>query len=155
MGLHCSGRARLASCLLLAVLSLATCEQQPPASTTDFGVPWTTEPEFEIGESVGGRSEASFGLVSAVRVLGGGDRILVVEAASMRATIRTPDGSLLRDVGRPGDDLGVQYVVGRRLLPPADADEGPKGGRDEKREENLSSLAVAAPPRDAGRCEWS
>ena len=73
---------------------------------TDFGAPWTTEPEFEFGEGVGGSAEASFGLISAVRVLGDGDRILVVEAVSLRATIWTPDGSLLSDVGKPGEGPG-------------------------------------------------
>ena len=90
----------------LAALSLATCEQQPAATVSDFCDPWTTEPEFEFGEGVGGTSDASFGLISAVRVLGDADRILVVEAASVRATIWTPDGSLVRNVGRPGEGPG-------------------------------------------------
>ena len=102
------GRGRLGLCLLVPVvaLSLATCERQPAASVSDFGAPWTTEPEFEFGEGIGGGPDASFGLISAVRVLGDGDRILVVEAASVRATIWTPDGSLVRDVGRPGEGPG-------------------------------------------------
>ena len=95
----------------VAALSLATCEQQPAATVSDFGDPWTTEPEFEFGEGIGGGPDASFGLISAVRVLGDGDRILVVEAASVRATIWTPDGSLVRDVGRPGEGPG-EFVGG-------------------------------------------
>ncbi|MXW16260.1 MAG: hypothetical protein F4123_10665 [Gemmatimonadetes bacterium] len=91
---------------LTATLALQGCGEEPSALVTDFGAPWTTEPEFEFGESVGGSPEASFSLISAVRVLGDGDRILVVEAASLRATIWTPDGSLLRDVGRPGEGPG-------------------------------------------------
>lgn len=92
--------------LCFGTMTLATCERQPAAAVSDFGDPWTTEPEFEFGEGVGGSAEASFALISAVRVLGDGDRILVVEAASLRATIWTPDGSLLRDVGRPGEGPG-------------------------------------------------
>lgn len=100
--------ARGGTCLLflLAAVALQSCREEPAAPVTDFGAPWTTEPEFEFGESVGGSGEASFGLISAVRVLGDRDRILVVEAASLRATIWTPDGSLLRDVGRPGEGPG-------------------------------------------------
>ncbi len=184
-----------------AALIVQGCGEEPAVSVTDFGAPWTTEPEFEFGESLG--DGAGFGLISAVRVLGDGDLILVAEGASQRATLWTPDGSLVREVGRPGegpgefagrfrvqvllpeavrvrgtvsgeirfngfeeedshhvwyavrrngdpagvrrillppgftvmdatdahvwgyrrDDLGVQYVVGRRLLPPAVADE--------------------------------
>ena len=96
------------SCLLFLVATpaLQSCGEEPAAPVTDFGAPWTTEPEFEFGEGVGGTSDASFALISAVRVLGDGDRILVVEAAAMRATIWTPDGSLLSDVGRPGEGPG-------------------------------------------------
>ena len=102
------GRARLGLWLLVpaVALSLAICEHQPAASVSDFGDPWTTEPEFEFGEGIGGGPDASFGLISAVRILGDGDRILVVEAASVRATIWTPDGSMVRDVGRPGEGPG-------------------------------------------------
>lgn len=103
------GRGRyFSSCLLVpvAALSLATCEHQPPAAVSDFGHPWTTEPEFDFGEGIGGGPDASFGLISAVRILGDGDRILVVEAASVRATIWASDGSLMRDVGRPGEGPG-------------------------------------------------
>ncbi|MDE2793265.1 MAG: hypothetical protein OXL34_00465 [Gemmatimonadota bacterium] len=91
---------------LVVMLALQGCSEEPAVPVTDFGVPWTTEPEFEFGEGVNGTSDASFALISAVRVLGDGDRILVVEAASLRATIWTPDGSLLRDVGRPGEGPG-------------------------------------------------
>ena len=100
--------AKWGRCLpfLLAAVALQGCGEEPAALVTDFGAPWTTEPEFEFGEGVGGSGDASFALISAVRVLGDGDRILVVEAASRRATIWTPGGSLLRDVGRPGEGPG-------------------------------------------------
>ena len=53
------GRTRPGLCLLVPVvaLSLATCERQPAATVSDFGAPWTTEPEFEFGEGVGGRCQ--------------------------------------------------------------------------------------------------
>ena len=101
----------------LAVLAVAMivqgCGEEPAVPVTNFGAPWTTEPEFEFGDS-GGGSGAGFGFISAVRVLGDGDRILVAEAASRRATLWTPDGSLIREVGGPGEGPGEfagQFVV--------------------------------------------
>ena len=75
-------------------------------SPDDFGGPWLTEPEFEIGEGIGGNEEASFSLISSVRILEGGERVLVAEAASLRVTIWTPEGSLAREVGGPGEGPG-------------------------------------------------
>lgn len=92
--------------MLAATVGAQGCCEEPAAPVSEFGASWTTEAEFEFGESVGGSPEARFGLISAGRVLGDGDRILVVEAASPRATIWTPDGSLLRDGGRPREGPG-------------------------------------------------
>lgn len=94
-------------CLLIlaAALSLPTCDSAPEPPVTDFGDPWTTEPEFEFGEGVGSDADASFGFVSAVRILGPGDRILVAEVGP-RVSIWSPDGSLVRNVGRPGEGPG-------------------------------------------------
>ncbi len=78
----------------------------PGGSEDDFGDPWLTEPKFEIGKDIGRGDEASFGLISSVRVLDEGKRILVVEAAALRVTIWTPEGSLVREVGRPGEGPG-------------------------------------------------
>ena len=109
------GRARIPrSCraarlhLAVAMAALAPCVNAPnlPAQQQDFGDSWITHPEFEIGEGAAGTGPAAFGIVSAVRVLGDGDRILVAEAGSLRATIWTPDGSLIREVGRPGEGPG-------------------------------------------------
>lgn len=88
--------------------TLAPCVAAPglAAQQHGFGHPWTTRPEFEIGEGAAGSGPAAFGLISAVRVLGNGDRILVVEAASARATIWTPEGSLIGEVGGPGEGPG-------------------------------------------------
>lgn len=75
-------------------------------SAQEFGAPWLTVEEYEIGEGVSGGGDAAFSLISAVRVLEGGGRILVVEAAHLRVTIWTPDGSLVREVGGPGEGPG-------------------------------------------------
>ena len=89
-----------------AALIVQGCGEEPAVPVTDFGPPRATEPEFEFGESLGGGSGAGFGLISAVRVLGDGDLILVAEGASQRATLWTPDGSPIREVGRPGEGPG-------------------------------------------------
>lgn len=85
-------------------------DSQPSSASTnaedDFGDPWFTEPEFEIGNGAGGSDEASFSLISSVRVLENGRRVLVVEAASLRVTIWTPEGSLVQEVGGPGQGPG-------------------------------------------------
>ena len=98
--------------ILATALLVGACggdSQPPPASANpenDFGEPWLTEPEFEIGNGTGGSADADFSLISSVRVLGDGNRILVVEATTSRVTIWTPDGSLVREVGGPGDGPG-------------------------------------------------
>ena len=80
--------------------------QGAPNSTDNFGDLWLTELEFQIGDGIDGNGEASFGLISSVRVLENGERILVVEAASLRITIWTPEGLLVREVGGPGQGPG-------------------------------------------------
>ena len=84
----------------------------------DFGDAWTTVPEFEIGEGVGGAGAASFAPISEVRVLGGGDRVLIAEAVALRATIWTPDGTLVSEVGGagegPGEFTAVLFVQAHR-----------------------------------------
>ena len=67
---------------------------------------WTTEPEFEFGERFGENTDANFALVSTVRVLTGGNRVVVAEPRIFRATIWTLDGSLIAEVGRPGEGPG-------------------------------------------------
>lgn len=101
------GTPKAGRCLLVlaAVLSLPTCEDVPAAPVTDFGTPWTTEPEFEFGEGVGGDADASFGFISTVRILGSGERILVAEVGP-RITIWSLDGAFVRTVGGPGEGPG-------------------------------------------------
>ena len=72
----------------------------------DFGAPWLTEAEYEFGEGISGGGAASFSLISTVRALEGGECILVVEPAHLRITIWRPDGSLVREVGGPGEGPG-------------------------------------------------
>lgn len=96
----------------LTVLLVGACggdSQSTSASANppdDFGDPWLTEPEFEIGEGIGGGEEASFGPISSVRVLEDGERVLVVEGIGPRVTIWTHGGSLVREVGRRGEGPG-------------------------------------------------
>lgn len=97
-------------CLPVAMLGLTACDSystaDPADPSADFGDPWTTEPEFEFGERMDGDPDASFAIVSRVRILGSGDRVLVVEPQILRATIWTLDGSLIREVGGSGGGPG-------------------------------------------------
>ena len=98
--------ARLPLTVAVATWALCVNALNLPAQQQDFGDSWITHPEFEIGEGAAGTGPAAFGKISVVRVLEEGHRILVAEAASSRVTIWTPDGSLIREVGRPGEGPG-------------------------------------------------
>lgn len=97
---------------MATALIVAACagESLPSTGSTnpagDLGDAWLTEAESEFGESFGGDGDASFSAISSVRILGHGERVLVVEAAALRITIWTAEGSLLREVGRPGQGPG-------------------------------------------------
>ena len=97
------------SLLLLSALGLTGCDTSRPsgsANASDFDGPWTTLPGFEFGERVGDNVDAQFDIISAVRLLGDGDRVVVVEPRVPRVTIWTFDGSLIRTVGRRGEAPG-------------------------------------------------
>ncbi len=89
---------------------LAACDAPSHAGSNgglaDLGDPWTTEPDFQFGERIGGNPEANFAIVGAARVLGTGDRILVTEPQIFRATIWTPHGSLVGRIGGAGQAPG-------------------------------------------------
>ena len=92
--------------LLLTLLLSAGCSSDSIPVTYGFGDPWTTEAEFELGARTDGNADISFSLISDIRILSGGARILVAEAAVGRATIWTPSGSLIREVGGVGEGPG-------------------------------------------------
>lgn len=92
--------------LSLALLLSAGCNADSIPVMDDFGDPWTTEAEFELGARTDGNADVSFGLISDIRILPVDGRVLVAEAAVGRATIWTPDGSLIREVGGFGDGPG-------------------------------------------------
>ena len=106
------GMSRTLFCLpLLAGMSVSgvlPCDarSQDPPPQTGSGDPWTTEPEFEFGEWFGDSTDTNFALVSTVRVLAGGNRVVVAEPQIFRATIWTPDGSLIAEIGRSGEGPG-------------------------------------------------
>ena len=94
---------------VIAALLAGACggeSQRAADSPDDFGPPWSTEGAFEIGEGASGGGEAAFSLISRVRVLENGRHVLVVEPSVFRVTLWTPEGSLVRDVGGPGEGPG-------------------------------------------------
>ncbi len=96
------------------LLTSLACGHDPAFTAGGYGDAWTTEADFRIGSGAGGDLIGGFAPVSDVRILSDGTRILVAEAAIARATIWTPDGSLIREVaGRgeaPGQFSGMFFV---------------------------------------------
>ena len=88
------------ACLLAPIL--AACEGT--SHQTSEIQTWITEADFEIGDLTEG--EALFSRVADVRVAPDGDRVFVLEPGPARLTIWTPDGSLVLDIGRPGEGPG-------------------------------------------------
>lgn len=92
----------------LPAAALPLCVNFPgltAAQEQDFGDPWLTRPEFEIGEGATDTGPAAFGLIRTVRVVGDG-LVLVAEPADRRVTIWTPDGGLVAQVGGAGEGPG-------------------------------------------------
>lgn len=67
---------------------------------------WTTEPDHEVGDRLEG--DALFGSVSDVNVrsTAQGLRLYVLDRQAAEVTIWTPDGTLIRRVGREGEGPG-------------------------------------------------
>ena len=91
---------------IAAVLSLLACGDTTAFTADDYGDVWLTEADLRIGPEAGEDLGGGFAPVSDVRILADGERILVAEAAIARATIWSPDGSLIREVGGLGEGPG-------------------------------------------------
>ena len=90
-----------------AVLTLLPACGNDMASTADQSRDaWITEDDLRIGTGVGEDLSGGFAPVSDVRILADGTRILVAEAAVSRATIWTPSGSFIKEVGGHGEGPG-------------------------------------------------
>ncbi|MDE2871477.1 MAG: hypothetical protein OXQ94_07280 [Gemmatimonadota bacterium] len=91
----------------LPASALGLCVAAPDltARQQDFGDRWVSHPEFEIGEGATGTGTAAFGIISTVRIVGD-SLVLVAEPMDFRATIWTPGGRLISQVGGPGEGPG-------------------------------------------------
>ena len=87
----------------LPVGVLALCANAP--GLTALQQDWITHPEFEIGEGPTGTGTAVFSIISTVRIIGD-SLLLVAEPMDFRATIWTPGGRLVAQVGGPGEGPG-------------------------------------------------
>ncbi len=87
--------------------ALALCANAPRlvAQEPDIGNTWISHPEFKIGEGATGTGPAAFGIISTVRTIGD-SLLLVAEPMDFRATIWTPAGKLVAQVGGPGEGPG-------------------------------------------------
>ena len=86
--------------------AFVACEGARTSPLDQFDHSQTTIPEFHIGTAMGDDPNASFASVSQVLILANGDRIVVAEAGVARATVWTPDGSLVQEIGGYGDGPG-------------------------------------------------
>lgn len=75
---------------------------------------WTARAEYGFGDQFEG--DAVFGFYLDVRVPADGSRVYVLDAEASEATIRTPDGSLIRRVGRKGEGPGEFSSPGRLVF---------------------------------------
>ncbi len=90
---------------LLALPLWLACADRPPAGPKSEAQPeWLSEPDYEIGDAV--RGDAAFGMVGQVRAGPDGERVFVLEPNRARASVWTPDGTLLLDLGRAGEGPG-------------------------------------------------
>jgi len=87
--------------------ALALCANAPAlvAQQANLGDVWITHPDFEIGEGATGTGPAAFGIISEVRIVGD-SLLLVAEPMDSRVTIWTPGGTLVAQVGGPGEGPG-------------------------------------------------
>ncbi|MYA09841.1 MAG: 6-bladed beta-propeller, partial [Gemmatimonadetes bacterium] len=91
----------------LATPILAGCSDTPERGPEFTPVQdWVTEPDYEFGDTMEG--DAVFGSVTDVNVHSSADglRVYVLDGRSSEVTIWTPDGTLIRRVGRDGPGPG-------------------------------------------------
>ena len=88
----------------LALALAPACADPEPAPSNRTESTWTTELEYRFGDAMVG--DAQFHVIRLVRVGRGGERVFVVETALSRVSVWTPEGTLLVDVGRPGEGPG-------------------------------------------------
>ena len=91
--------ARWSYAILPLLAACDTSSDRPSDVST-----WITETEFEIGDATAG--EAVFSRVTDVRVTPDGERVVVLEAGAARLTVWAFDGSLVVEVGQPGEGPG-------------------------------------------------
>ena len=101
---------------ILLVSIPALCCSAPPDRAPETET-WVTEPDFEIGNAVGG--PAAFAQVSDVRVAPDGERVFVLEPYLARVSVWTPGGDLLLDMEKPGEGPG-EFLTPRRVHPGRD-----------------------------------
>ncbi len=89
---------------LLVLTLLPACADSEPEAPNRTESTWTTELEYRFGDAMVG--DAQFHVIRLVRVGRGGERVFVVETALSRVSVWTPEGTLLVDVGRPGEGPG-------------------------------------------------
>lgn len=97
----------------LIALLLAGCANDSALTLTPTEE-WTTEAEYEIGDRMQG--EALFGTYIDLRPAEDGSRVYVLDSQASEVTIWTPDGDLIRRLGRAGGGPGEFQSPSRLTL---------------------------------------
>ncbi len=94
--------ARVACAVIL--WGLAGCAGDEDSTTLTPVEEWTTQAEYEFGDQLEG--DALFGFLLDVRVPADGSNVYVLDSEASEVTIRSPDGTVIRRVGRAGEGPG-------------------------------------------------
>ncbi|MDE2873971.1 MAG: hypothetical protein OXU69_02555 [Gemmatimonadota bacterium] len=89
---------------LPALVLVAACDDHSSRSAYRTDAPWLSEPAYQIGDAFAG--DVLFGLITWVRASPDSRRVYVLEPYEARVSVWTPE-----------DELDINYVVGRRLVP--------------------------------------
>ena len=104
------GRTKATDLCVIAALLLAGCADDSAFTLTPTQ-DWATEAEYEIGDQVQG--DEFFGPYLDIRAAADGSRIYVLDLQASEVTIWTPDGALVRRLGRAGGGPGEFQGPGR------------------------------------------
>ena len=104
--LFCRGNRGLVARVACAVIlwGLAGCAGNEDSTALTPVEEWTAQAEYEFGDQLEG--DALFGFFLDVRVPADGSTVYVLDSEASEVTIRTPNGAVIRRVGRDGEGPG-------------------------------------------------
>ena len=104
---------RMTDLWVIAPWTLAACVDEGARTITPVEE-WTTEAEYEIGDRMQG--DALFGPYIALRSAADGSRVYVLDSQASQVTMWTPEGVLVKRLGRAGGGPGEFQSPSRLTL---------------------------------------